>query len=231
MSLALLSARSRACLTCLTCVDCFVPVCPVCQDSARLTSRIRQRWAQLGSRQPVTLQPLPASPTRALDFASLNPCSGCSGAASASASVCLAFPVCWLFVRPFLGSRLLFRLLPHRLRLAWSLCSRLQGSAMRSVFTCVGTLTSLRPFVMILAPCVVRPSFTSALLGLSPATEPAVPLLLPRLWAPHVLSGPLPAFLSPASHPAVSDSIYFDRQSKAPPGKPVGRHCYAAGFC
>ena len=37
-------------------------------------------------RQLVTLQPLPASPTRALDFASLKPCSANSGAASASAT-------------------------------------------------------------------------------------------------------------------------------------------------
>ena len=50
-----------------------------CQDTLRLASRFRRRWAQPSVLPPATLQPLPSSLTRALDFASPNPPSGASG--------------------------------------------------------------------------------------------------------------------------------------------------------
>ena len=73
------SVDSRVCFH----VSCSaLLLCPVCQDSARVISRIRQRWAQSAPDGFVTLQPLPSSLTRALDSASPNPCLVSTGLSS-----------------------------------------------------------------------------------------------------------------------------------------------------
>ena len=127
---ALRSARTGTCSFVHVCVACLLTAFSA--RTARTTSRLRQRWAQLGARQPVTLQPLPSSPTRALDFPSLNPCSGSSGSVSGStssakppapsqpAAVLPAWPPDGrAFVRPSLRLCLSFRLLLRRLACRW----------------------------------------------------------------------------------------------------------------
>ena len=147
--------------------------CPVCQDSARLTSRMRQRWAQLGSRQPVTLQPLPVSltvlwtlhPQTRVEVAQvmlqLQPVlSGLLLPPSLPPSCLPGLPhVLGVSVCPFLGLRLSFRLPLRPLRHAAGKMGPMlpptgqprycSAALIRPSRVHLGTLTSLRPLLTI----------------------------------------------------------------------------------